>query len=137
MSDIFAASDPALSRMTAIDGALTRAKQGFSNKKIDDLRMIEESAKEFEALFVSEMLRPMFEGIGSDPLFGGGQGEETWRSLMIDEYGKQIVKTGGIGISDSIKSKMIEMQAAFDGVPPSRPTPTQVYPVTPNNSGEF
>ena len=32
----------------------------------------------------------MFSGIKTDGLFGGGQGEEMFRSMMIDQYGKQL-----------------------------------------------
>ena len=32
----------------------------------------------------------MFSGISTDGPFGGGEGEEMFRSLMIDQYGKAI-----------------------------------------------
>ena len=36
---------------------------------------IEDAAREFEAVFVAEMMKPMFEGIEANNLFGGGKGE--------------------------------------------------------------
>ena len=48
------------------------------------------AAKEFESVFISQFLGSMFSGIPTDGPFGGGQGEEMFRSLMIDEYGKAI-----------------------------------------------
>lgn len=71
---------------------------------------IEETAKAFEATFISQMLKPMFEGLSTDGLFGGGQGEETWRSFMLDEIAKTTVKAGGIGLSSTVMSEMLKMQ---------------------------
>lgn len=75
-----------------------------------DLNKLRETAQDFEAVFLSQMLKPMFEGIETDGMFGGGQGEEMWRSLMVDEYGKSIAKQGGIGIADAVMRTMLEMQ---------------------------
>ena len=59
------------------------------------------------------MLGQMFDGIGTDPMFGGGEGEDTWKSMMVDSYAKQITKAGGVGLSQDIKTKMIEMQEMY------------------------
>ena len=68
------------------------------------------AAKEFEAVFLSEMMSHMFEGIGTDPLFGGGQGEEMFRGMLVQEYGKKMAEGQGIGISDQLQKMMIKMQ---------------------------
>ncbi|HUO99307.1 MAG TPA: rod-binding protein [Rhizomicrobium sp.] len=68
------------------------------------------AAQDFESVFLSQMLGSMFEGISTDPPFGGGQGEEVFRSLMIDEYGKQIASQGGIGLADSITRELLKGQ---------------------------
>ena len=70
-----------------------------------------ETAEKFEASFLSQMLKPMFEGIETDGPFGGGEAEGTWRSFMIDEMAKQTVRAGGIGLADTVVSEMIRMQA--------------------------
>lgn len=74
------------------------------------LEQIEDAAKEFEAVFMSEMLKPMFEGIETDSTFGGGKGEEIFRGFMIQEYGKILAETGSIGIADQVKAELIERQ---------------------------
>lgn len=78
--------------------------------KGQDMQKMREAAQEFEAVFLSQMLKPMFEGIGSAPPFGGGPAEEMYRSLMMDEYGKSIAKAGGIGIADQVLREMIKLQ---------------------------
>ncbi|MEL0106274.1 MAG: rod-binding protein [Rhodospirillales bacterium] len=69
-------------------------------------------AQDFEAVFISQMMKPMFEGTIAEAPFGGGSSEKIWRDMQLDEYGKAIAKSGGIGIADSIVREMIRMQEA-------------------------
>lgn len=87
-----------------------RAAASVPGKDVKNLKQIEEAAKDFEAMFLSEMLKPMFEGLEPDPVFGGGKGEEVFQGLMVQEYGKTMVEAGGIGLADHIKAEMIRMQ---------------------------
>jgi len=75
-----------------------------------DMKYIEEAAKDFEAMFLGEMIKPMFEGLETDSRFGGGKGEEIFRGFMIQEYGKIMAERGGIGIAEQVKAEMIRMQ---------------------------
>ncbi|MFN3814821.1 rod-binding protein [Brevundimonas sp.] len=78
---------------------------------------IRQTARDFEATFLSQMLRPMFEGLSTEAPFGGGHAEETWRGFMIDEMGKQISRSGGIGLADQVMAEMIRMQSGQSTVP--------------------
>jgi len=78
--------------------------------KTQDIGKMRDAAQEFEAVFISQMMKPMFEGLSTEAPFGGGQAEEMYRSLMIDEYGKTIAKSGGIGIADQVMREMLQMQ---------------------------
>lgn len=68
------------------------------------------AAQDYEAVFVSTMLSQMFAGVKTEAPFGGGNAEETWRGLLIDEYGKEIAKSGGIGLSDHIYRELLRAQ---------------------------
>ena len=70
------------------------------------------AAQQFESVFISEFLGHMFEGIPTDGLFGGGQGEEMFRSLMVDEYSKQIEKQGGFGLAAPVARHLLQLQEA-------------------------
>ena len=72
------------------------------------------AAEDFEAVFISQMLETMFQGIKTDGPFGGGQGENVFRSLMIKEYGQQISKAGGIGIADNVYREILKLQEIPD-----------------------
>ncbi len=68
------------------------------------------TAQDFESTFVSTMFQTMFQGIKTDGPFGGGQGEETFRSLLVDQYGREMTRAGGIGIADKIYGEILKMQ---------------------------
>lgn len=90
-------------RLSAAQKAKAAAK-GMSPEKMDAV------ANEFEAQFISQMLENMFSGIETDGPLGGGQAEETYRSMLIDEYGKIISRAGGIGVADHVKREMLRLQ---------------------------
>jgi Rod binding domain-containing protein len=71
---------------------------------------IDKNSKDFESMFITQMLQPMFEGIGVDPLFGGGHGEEMMRSFLVQEYGKAMSANGHLGIASAVKNAMIKAQ---------------------------
>jgi peptidoglycan hydrolase FlgJ len=71
---------------------------------------IKKAAQDFEAMFMSSMLESMTAGIKPDKLFGGGQGEQMYRSMLNQEYGKAIASTGQLGISDAIEREMLKIQ---------------------------
>lgn len=73
---------------------------------------IRKTAEEFEAVFLSELLAPIFEDLGTDQLGGGGEGERAFRPLLVQEYAKEFAKAGGIGIADSVTRELLRLQAA-------------------------
>lgn len=73
-------------------------------------RKMRETAEQFEASFLSQMLKPMFEGLKTDGIGGGGEAEGQWRSFMIDAMAQQTVKAGGIGLADQVVAQMLKMQ---------------------------
>ena len=70
---------------------------------------------EFEQMFISQMLQPIFDSMPSDGLFGGGQGERMFRSFQVDEYAKAVTRSGGIGIADAVARHIISMQEKSNG----------------------
>jgi peptidoglycan hydrolase FlgJ len=67
-------------------------------------------AQQFERMFISEMLAPMFQGLETDGPFGGGNAEATFRPMLLDQYSDSIAKGGGIGIADSVLKEILRMQ---------------------------
>ena len=76
-----------------------------------DRARMRQTAEEFEATFLSQMMKPMFEGLKTDGPFGGGEAEGQWRSFMLDAMAKKTVAAGGIGLADTVMAEMIKMQS--------------------------
>jgi peptidoglycan hydrolase FlgJ len=87
--------------------------QGRSSVSVGNAKTVQQArkvAEEFESVFISQMLQPLFKNLGAEEPFGGGQSEAMWRSMQVDEYGKAIAKTGGIGIADHVFQEILKMQ---------------------------
>lgn len=69
-----------------------------------------EAAESFEGFFISMFLESMFSGIKTDGPFGGGQAETVFRSLMNQEYGQMIARSGGIGVADAVQREILKLQ---------------------------
>lgn len=67
---------------------------------------------DFEDMVISQMLKPMFEGLSTDGMFGGGEGEEAFRSVYLDALAGQVVKSGGVGISAQVQKQLLALQEA-------------------------
>lgn len=70
----------------------------------------EQTAQEFEGFFIAQMLQTMFAGLQTPEGFGGGPGEESFRGLLIEEYGKQLSANGGIGLAAPLKAEIMRLQ---------------------------
>lgn len=68
------------------------------------------AAEEFESFFLTQMLEHMFEGIETDGVFGGGYGEGVFRSMMLQEYGRILARSGGIGLADMVGRELLNLQ---------------------------
>jgi len=90
------------------EGTLAQKTQALSGGGQSD--KIRRSAEDFEAVFLSQMLKSMTEGIKADEVFGGGSAEETFKVLLNDEYGKVISRAGGIGLADQVERELLKLQ---------------------------
>ena len=69
------------------------------------------AARDFEAMALGELLKPMFETVESkrNP-FKGGTGEKTWKPMLVDEIAKQMAKAGGLGLAAPVHAAMLRMK---------------------------
>jgi len=68
------------------------------------------AGEDFEAFFLSQVFEHMFSGVGNDALFGGGQSETIYRSLLLQEYSKVAAKSGGVGLADAVQREVLRAQ---------------------------
>ena len=69
---------------------------------------VQKAARDFEAMFASLMLKSMRSTVGKDPLTGGGQGEEIYRSLLDQEYASIMVSGDGLGLAKIIEQQLTD-----------------------------
>ncbi len=74
------------------------------------LEAVRRTAEEFEAMFLAQMLAPIFETLETDGPFGGGSGEQMYRPILVQEYGKAIAANGGIGIAEAVQREILRLQ---------------------------
>jgi len=83
----------------------------------DPRARIEKTAKEFESAFLSTAFQTLFAGVNTSEPFGGGEGEQAFKSFLMDAFAKQMTKSGGVGLAASVTQEMLKMQGLS-------PTPT-------------
>lgn len=71
---------------------------------------ISKTAKDFEASFLSVMVGQMFSGLQTSAPFGGGQGEQMYKSFLTDSFSKSMAQHGGVGVSKAISAELLKLQ---------------------------
>jgi Rod binding domain-containing protein len=70
---------------------------------------IDKVSQEFESVFLAQAFDQMFSSVELGYM-SGGYAEKTWKSMMAQEYAKEIAKNGETGISESIKSMLLKYE---------------------------
>ncbi|WP_082733842.1 rod-binding protein [Polycladidibacter hongkongensis] len=73
---------------------------------------LDKKAKEFEAVYLNQLMQSMFSGLQEGGTYGSGPGSDAWRSMLLGEYANQLAQSGGIGLAETIKAQMLEIQEA-------------------------
>ena len=94
--DASSAVTQAISSKTSVFGSI----KNMSPEKADAV------SKDFESLFISQMVQQMFGESSGSEAFGSEDTDEVYKGLMVQEYGKIIQKNGGIGIASNIYKEL-------------------------------
>lgn len=68
---------------------------------------IREQAKQYEIVFVAKMLEQAVPKGEEGMLFGGGHGNDIYRSMMIEQYAEAMVDDGGLGLTDQLAKEIL------------------------------
>ena len=77
-----------------------------------DAAAARKTGEDFEAFFLSQVFENMFAGVSTDTMFGGGNGETVYRSLLLQQYSKVAAKNGGVGVADAVQREILRAQEA-------------------------
>lgn len=76
---------------------------------------IHATAQKFEASFLTSVLQTMFQSLSTAPPFGGGPGEDMWKSFLAEAMAKDMARRGGVGVAASVEREMLKLQGLSDG----------------------
>jgi peptidoglycan hydrolase FlgJ len=93
-----------------ITGSAVNAAQPGATGAPQDAAAAHKAGEDFEAFFLSQVFEHMFNGVGNDALFGGGQSETIYRSLLLQQYSKVAAKSGGVGLADAVQREILRAQ---------------------------
>ena len=107
-----APSAPAMAAYSAGGYSATsyNAASSLSPLSVRDNSNVDSVAKEFESVFLSQMMQYMFAGEDANSYFGSGTAGDIYKSYLMNEYGKSIANSGGIGIADTVKQELLKLQ---------------------------
>lgn len=96
--------------VAASDSGIGRLKEGGDREEIKQV------ANEFESLFINMVLKSMRNTVQKSGFMDGGHAEEIYRSMLDDEYAKQMAAQRHTGIADQIEDFMLRAQGLKDAV---------------------
>ena len=73
-------------------------------------KIVRRAAEEFEAVFLTQMLSGLFQGLGDAGGAEAAGGGGAFEGLLHEEYAKMIGCSGGIGLADDIRREMLRLQ---------------------------
>ncbi|MEM0928851.1 MAG: rod-binding protein [Pseudomonadota bacterium] len=89
----------ALNAQTAAEPSMDAALRRLQAASADDAK---KAAEGFEAVFLTQFVSSMFQGLETDGLFGGGNGEKMWQGFLTQHIAEAFAERGGIGIADMV-----------------------------------
>lgn len=102
--------DITLSRL-AQPRQLSRTRQApnaMGRKGGADVDRLKQAAREFEALFLEQMVREMRDATPKSDLFGREKGEEIFQEMLDGEFVRLMTEAGGIGLANFILRSLAE-----------------------------
>tara|TARA_A100001011_G_scaffold191631_1_gene200327 strand:+ start:490 stop:792 length:303 start_codon:yes stop_codon:yes gene_type:complete len=81
--------------------ATQQEKTGFSLYQTSNNIQLEQVAEEFEALFVTQMLKQAYQSKLSDGIFDSSE-NETFQSMLNQELGRKFSTNSNFGIADAL-----------------------------------
>lgn len=89
-------------------------KSGPPNAASQKNAALRDAAERLEATFLAEMLKSA--GMGkTEGSFTGGVGEDQFASFLVDQQALQMVRAGGIGLSEALYEALKERENVTPG----------------------
>lgn len=81
---------------------------------------LEQACKDFESIFVDFMLQQMRQTVPQNELFGGGQAEQLYTSMLDSELAKSISNQRGLGLASELYRQLVTVSAGEGNEDPKK-----------------
>jgi flagellar protein FlgJ len=82
---------------TSLNASLNSMKKGGLSE-VENAKL-KEACKDFESLFIKQMLDTMRKTVNKGELLNGGMAEDVFEDMLYDEYASSMAGSGDFGIS--------------------------------------
>lgn len=114
MSNIIGNTAMANYQNYAKDTANIENKAGRLDQVKDEELM--KACKDFEALFVKQMLDTMKKTVNKSGLLEGGQSEKIFEDMLYQKYAEKMTETADFGIADTMYRQMVQIKPAANQI---------------------
>lgn len=81
--------------------------QSLTQEQKKALANLHQAATQFEGVFLQMVMGAMRDTVPQQTLFGkDNSAEQTWQSMLDDEYSQQMSKSGGLGLAQQLERQM-------------------------------
>ncbi len=94
--------------MVNIEALKPLATHPTAAAKTERQTQILDRAREFESVFVAQMLK--YSGLEKAISGQGGFGGEAYSSLLLEQYANKIVEAGGFGLAEHIYEQLLQRE---------------------------
>ena len=92
--------------LQASDSAVRRTTGNVRSQSSGDRDRLMEACRDFEALFLKQMLNTMRDTVEKSGLLDGGFAEQIYEDMLYDEYAKKMADTARFGIAEMLYNQM-------------------------------
>jgi flagellar protein FlgJ len=87
--------------LKSLSDRLTRSREAGGEVSGEQAKLLE-ACRDFEALFIKQMLDAMRKTVGKTGLLDGGMAEDIFEDMLYDEYAKKMADTAGFGLAETL-----------------------------------
>lgn len=78
-------------------------------------KQLKDSSKDFEAVFMTQVLSTMFEEVNFNPMGGENSATRQYKAVLVEEMGSKLSHNSGIGLADHVYKSLLEAQIRAQG----------------------
>lgn len=103
-------TDPIENTLSFMQPTVNSAKTNRDNVASDARKAkLEQACRDFESLFVHQMMKQMRRTVPQGALFSGGSAEKMVASMLDGEIAKNVSEQRGIGLAPALIRQLVEL----------------------------